>query len=150
MPSTLFFLFNHTPTQAQLDDAQRALGVARCVVPPPGIQRLWRHVPPELDGALCLGKGLVGSIFHYRTPSRGAAWDGRTGASFAHFCPPPFSALWILKHGGTFSFFSGNSNFPAHCYRMNGQTPAPLGFTQEFTKVETLCSRPFLFWKCAL
>ncbi|MFH0727046.1 MAG: CRISPR-associated protein Csx20 [Pseudomonadota bacterium] len=48
-PPILFFLFSHTPTEVQLADARKTLGVDHFVTPPPEIGRLWRQVPPDLD-----------------------------------------------------------------------------------------------------
>jgi hypothetical protein len=46
---SLFFLFNHTPTEAQLGDAENTFGIKRFMTPPPEIGQFWRQIPPELD-----------------------------------------------------------------------------------------------------
>ena len=44
---TLIFLFNHAPTQRQLDDARRSLGTTRFIEPPEKIHACWQQVPPD-------------------------------------------------------------------------------------------------------
>lgn len=84
MLTSLFFLFNHTPTPSQLDDARRFLGVGCFVEPPPEIQRLWRQVPPESEG-----------IAAYLAPVRD--WLGRqAGAGDFVLIQGDFGATYLM------------------------------------------------------
>lgn len=50
MEKKLFHIFNHTLTEAQVDDARNWLGVKRIVSPPEELQALWRQVPADPEG----------------------------------------------------------------------------------------------------
>ena len=49
MSPQLFLLFNHSITPLQEEDAHESLGVRRIVAPSDEIQRLWRHIPPDME-----------------------------------------------------------------------------------------------------
>ena len=49
MAARLFLLFNHQITPLQKADAQKSLRVERIKELPEKLQKLWRHVPPDLE-----------------------------------------------------------------------------------------------------
>jgi len=84
MKPSLLLLFNHTPTDLQLEDATRALGVSRVESPPEEIRRLWQNVPPELD-----------AIRKYLDPI--AAWiTSKARAGDYILIQGDFGATWLM------------------------------------------------------
>ena len=84
MEKKLFHIFNHTLTDAQVDDAREHLGVERIVSPPERLRNLWRQVPADLEG-----------IDGYLAPVKDwLAAEGRPG-DFV-LVQGDFGATWIM------------------------------------------------------
>jgi hypothetical protein len=84
MEKKLFHIFNHTLTDAQVDDAREHLGVECIVSPPERLQNLWRQVPADLEG-----------IDGYLAPVKDwLAAEGRPG-DFV-LVQGDFGATWIM------------------------------------------------------
>jgi hypothetical protein len=49
LPSILF-LFNHTPTEIQLEDSRRSLGAKTVRLLPAELQNIWSQIAPQLEG----------------------------------------------------------------------------------------------------
>jgi hypothetical protein len=49
MKPAILLLFNHTPTQLQIEDARSSLGVEKAILVPQELAPIWNSVPPELE-----------------------------------------------------------------------------------------------------
>lgn len=79
---SLFLVFNHSVTQAQIDDAVKSLSVDQVVEMPGHLKEIWGQIPPEQDSIGCNLEPIQKWIEESAEPSDYVLIQGDFGASW--------------------------------------------------------------------
>lgn len=82
MKPAILLLFNHTPTQLQLEDAQTSLGVEKSISVPRELASIWNSVPPELENIEGYLEPLRNWVVKTARPGDYVLIQGDFGATF--------------------------------------------------------------------